>query len=248
MPDSRFIIESSKLLPDFTNVKPYSLTNTVLGAYKNRKKYITHSVTSDNFKQTLENFNGVVPMPSMGVFPTDVVNRFNQYHNNGILIFGNPTMLKASKLYQGDGWTTTIHTAYERNANMSDVDDVFNKMRKGYSDGLKPVSLEKFLTTPFQSVVGIKNPTNTILKWADKNLKQGDYLHDYFEAKYMGKWPLDTSEGMIIPSHETGIVDWATQKGIPYRLYDASDPKTYDEAVRKFLEEHPELVFTDKIE
>jgi hypothetical protein len=102
LPDSRFIIESSKLLSKF-DVKPYLLSNTVLGTYKNNKKYITHSVTSDNFKQTLKNFNGVVPMPSLGVFPTDVINRFNQRHNDGILIFGNPNMLKASKLYRGDG-------------------------------------------------------------------------------------------------------------------------------------------------
>jgi hypothetical protein len=63
----------------------------------------------------------------------------------------------------------------------------------------------------------------------------------------MGKWPLNTSEGMIIPSNETEIIDWVTQNGVPYKLYDVSDPKAYDEAVRKFLEEHPELVFTDKI-
>jgi hypothetical protein len=67
------------------------------------------------------------------------------------------------------------------------VDDVFKKMRKGYEDGLRPVSLDKFLTTPFQSVDGIKNPTNTILKWANNNIKPGEHLHDYFEAKYIGK-------------------------------------------------------------
>lgn len=156
-------------------------------------------------------------------------------------------MLKASKLYQGDAWTPTIHTAYLGNANMSDIDDVYNKMQKGYHDRLNPVPLHEFLTTPFKSVVGLKNPTNTILKWADKNIKKGNYLHDYFEAKYMGKWPLNTSEGMIIPSNETEIIDWVTQNGVPYKLYDVSDPKAYDEAVRKFLEEHPELVFTDKI-
>jgi hypothetical protein len=99
LPDSRFIIESSKLLPK-VDVKPYLLNNTVLGTYKNNEKYITHSVTPYNFKRTLKNFNGVIPMPSLGVFPTDVINSFG---GNGILIFGNPNMLKTSKLYLGDG-------------------------------------------------------------------------------------------------------------------------------------------------
>lgn len=130
---------------------------------------------------------------------------------------------------------------------MNDVDDVFKKMKKGYENKLRPVSLDKFLTTPFQSVDGIKNPTNTILKLVDDSIKPGENLYDYFEAKYIDKWPLDTAEGMIIPSNETEIIDWATQKGVPYKLYDVSDPKAYDEAARKFLEEHPELVFTDKI-
>jgi hypothetical protein len=47
---------------------------------------------------------------------------------------------------------------------MSDIDDVYNKMQKGYHDRLNPVPLHEFLTTPFKSVVGLKNPTNTILK------------------------------------------------------------------------------------
>jgi hypothetical protein len=100
LPDSQFIIESSKLLPDF-DVEPRFLSNTVLGAYKNNEKYISHSVTPYNFKQTLKNFNGVVPMPSFGVFPPAVINKFSG--NHGILIFGNPNMLKTSKLYLGDG-------------------------------------------------------------------------------------------------------------------------------------------------